>query len=274
MRDSFASLHPQLTTIYISFIQKNCRVVTFRGSEESLDWAINFDQFQVPYGPPDFPLIDYKVVIPGGSSQQWSSVKDIYLMIHRGFSTSLKLYSQILSLLEELDNEECKDLYVQGHSLGGANAQTFSTYYAFHHPNTKVHLTSYGSPRMGNLGYKYFSEGIQNLNQYRVVNTVDIIPTIPYDDFHHAGHLCWRYNDTNPSSGEYINTLVTKIYYRQIGNSQFGYKGVKDFSISRLQGLDTENRADVITPHFMTTIKQWLENDCASNNFPMGFETV
>ena len=146
MRDSFASLHPQLTTIYISFIQKNCRVVTFRGSEESLDWAINFDQFQVPYGPPDFPLIDYKVVIPGGSSQQWSSVKEIDVMIHRGFSTSLKLYSQILSLLEELDNEECKDLYVQGHSLGGAAPLVASSTHSFAYSHLHLHEKHLAGP--------------------------------------------------------------------------------------------------------------------------------
>jgi hypothetical protein len=72
-------------------------------------------------------------------------------------------------------NDEQDHLYVTDHSLGGANAQLFSTHFAFDNPLKNVYLTTFGAPRCGSPGFKIFSERMINLNMFRLVNGNDVV---------------------------------------------------------------------------------------------------
>jgi len=168
----------------------------------------------------------------------------------------------VVDLIKPFITENQTKLHVTGHSLGGANAQLFSSYYAFSNPLNQVYLTTFGAPRCGNRGFKLFTEQIRNLNMWRLVNKADVVPRIPYDEYTHAGHLLWNHEDGK-----------VKAYYRQIGHNSQGYKGVNDFSIA-LMRVDTYEV--LIQDHLMGNVLPWLEAAVQdpSSNFTDTFETI
>jgi len=235
-------------------------IVIFRGTEEIEDWIANVDIEQVPYGPPNRAPIDFEMYRATSSSE----VEPMPILVHRGFSNSLKLYDRVLQLLSSSKMEP--KLYVTGHSLGGANAQVFSGYFAYNNPNVSVYCMTFGSPRVGTEGFKLFMESIFNLNLWRVVNNNDIVPRVPsyLQDFSHAGHLLWyrRYVDKEGNlTGASLNA-----YYRQVGNARRGYKGIPDFSVAL---ITAETANQYVVEHFMKTYLSLFSG--LSAVFPVGF---
>jgi pimeloyl-ACP methyl ester carboxylesterase len=190
------------------------------------------------------------------------------ILVHRGFNGVFLLYDDILERLEDLGLNDTAPLYVNGHSLGGANAQLFAAYYAFAHPQRSVYLTTFGQPRVGSKGFKLFAERLRNLNVWRIVLEDDIITRIPFSEYVHTGHLLWK---------SYRQEFVQS-FYRQIGSSLKNLKGVLDFSLAVLKGLesDPDSVQDLILDHFMGGYLEWMESACRgdASNFTTDFERL
>ena len=79
-----------------------------------------------------------------------------------------------------------KQVYITGHSLGGAMATLYST---FCRPMRPPIVYTYGAPRAGNIEYcnKY------PIELYRVVNNNDMVPTVPpaLAGYRHAGEVVY-----------------------------------------------------------------------------------
>jgi hypothetical protein len=239
-----------------SYVPSGGIIVAFRGTEEIADWINNIDQGQVPYGSPNHTLDDtmYQPA-PDGSTEE------LAILAHRGFNRMFRIYNQILDFVTPLLNENRNNLYVTGHSLGGANAQLFSAHFAFDNPLKNVYLTTFGAPRCGNRGFKIFSEQIINLNMFRLVNGNDVVPRVPYDNYDHAGHLVWRQPESNKVTA----------YFRQIGSKVWNYQGSQDFSMAIFK---SETASILIEDHMMSGYMEWFELAMKNptSNFTLSFE--
>lgn len=102
--------------------------------------------------------------------------------VHMGFQTEVdKVWDEIWKTLG--DNNLCeKELFICGHSLGGAMA----TIAASRLPETRG-LYTYGSPRVGS---RKFGRTIK-CTHYRHVNNNDIVPKVPFAimGYKHHGNL-------------------------------------------------------------------------------------
>ena len=211
-------------------------------------------------------ILSAKVKAPG-----YSGFPQTYdLKVHRGFNGVFNggLYDDILQDISSLlqitmsdknvgNNDDGNDLYYDktihfyGHSLGGANAQLFATYYAFFHQDIKTYVVTLGAPRQGNYAYKILVESLQNLSVWRLVNCRDVVPRVPLFQYYHAGHLMWKRCDP-PNHSELSNDVV-EAYYRQSGDSSQGLiSSPSEFVVRQFEET-------MISDHFGDMYLEWLE---------------
>ena len=135
--------------------------------------------------------------------------------------------------------------------------------YAFHNPTISVYCSTFGQPRTGNLGFKFFAESIWNLNTWRFVYKNDIVPRVPpyLDDFTHTGHLMWKRPRKRESDDKETipSTNSVNAYYRQVGSKHLGLNGVHDYSLTLLGPLSHNEISVYVQDHSMSTIvNTWL----------------
>jgi len=248
--------------------------VVFRGTDESFDgdWLTNIQAFKVPYGPPG-RILDGNLTMESNYVFGFSDTHKI--RVHHGFNKVFSdgLYDTLLSVINPLlalkdDNDALyynNTIHFIGHSLGGANAQVFGTYFAFFHKNIKTHVTSLGAPRQGNLAYKVLAESLDNLKIWRMVNCRDVVPRVPMFQFYHAGHLLWKkcdppssnkIDDGNSSSISQLTTAVhgvAEAYYRESGSEEMGYEKVP------LSFVVKGYEKTIISDHLGGEYSEWLE---------------
>jgi len=179
----------------------NFIAIVFRGSESSSDWATNFNAGFVTLDNQDAP----------------SNVK-----VHQGFRDAVfqndlanSLDRHVQSLLDDSSSFGGlnADVYLTGHSLGGALAQVMGAYLANKYSDRNFRVITFGQPKVGNDKFKDWSENeLTNLSVWRFVNRSDAVPRLPpgvlgYD---HAGHTLQ------------INRKDSEAFYRHVG-------GVKDY---------------------------------------------
>ena len=127
-------------------------VIAVRGTQETKDFEIDADALQIK---PDYGI---KGEVHKGFYTQAKKIID-EPSFDRGFLTIL----------------EGKELYVTGHSLGGAVATILAAY--FFEQGFKPLLYTFGSPRVGNTAFtQYYND---KFTHFRHVNDFDIIPVLP-----------------------------------------------------------------------------------------------
>jgi hypothetical protein len=183
-----------------------------------LDWSTDFDVAYGPYGPPEGPIVSETIYddLGGGNGLEGFEIR-----VHSGFNDALfsqNLYADLKAFLfDYLDDPMYnRTVYVTGHSLGAADAQLFGTLLAYDNPDVHVIVTTFGSPMVGNYGYKVLADSLKNMNNWRFVNGQDVFarnPIVP-TGYYPAGHIMWK------QPGE--NGLVVA-YYRQTGDAEQGY---------------------------------------------------
>ena len=134
------------------------------------------------------------------------------LLVHHGFNESyLKFRSLIVSKLAE---EERSNLFIFGHSLGGAMATLMAADMQTNYANNFASITHIvsGSPRVGNLQFsRYFGRVLPD--NLRIAVNKDPVPLIPnrgrkagsalqFDKYVHAGRLLVIQGDGKPINGD------------------------------------------------------------------------
>lgn len=114
--------------------------------------------------------------------------------IHLGFlnstqSVKVKLQALLTIAIEKVIGGENKvgNIYVTGHSLGGALATISAVQIAFMFPSLKdrIKVVTIGSPRVGNRSFKrLFKNNIKE--SIRVVHDNDVVPRIPKLNYFHV----------------------------------------------------------------------------------------
>jgi hypothetical protein len=180
----------------------NHLVVAFRGTAGSDDIITDMNMVLTP--------IDIGDDVPD----------DVY--IHEGFREALmedgiieEIEGKVLNSLNDQSLNLSNEIYVTGHSLGGALAQLFGAYWAHKYPGNRVKLISFGQPRVGVSEFKTWAEDLTNFNQIRIVYRNDPVPRRPYRavGYRHSGHIIQ------------IEDEGVTAYYRQNGNDDT-YDGV------------------------------------------------
>ena len=153
----------------ITISETNKRIcVVFRGSESKSDWYY------------DFMILKRKIL--------HDTYADVH--VHSGFYRQLHdtgVYEKIVVTLKTLLHEHPDyDIYITGHSLGGALCTLFG-FELSHEIDNHVSIVSFASPRVGNQAFKDAFDGKQNLEHYRITNDRDVITGTPMVLFKHVG---------------------------------------------------------------------------------------
>jgi triacylglycerol lipase len=129
-------------------------VISFRGSRTNPDW-----------------------IADASIKQTYFPYTRIKLGIHSGFAEVYKACREkIIDTLNKLDSS--KQLYITGHSLGGALAVLCALDTAVNTAFTDPVMYNFGSPRVGNPKFvQSYNEIISN--SVRIVNTNDIVALLP-----------------------------------------------------------------------------------------------
>ncbi len=100
--------------------------------------------------------------------------------VHRGFLASFRgLRTYVMGRLTQ------DPIVVTGHSLGGSMAVLMARYLVHCGYNVKCVYT-FGKPRVGDEDWKKdYNENVSS--SYRVVNKLDLIPTLPKIGYYHEG---------------------------------------------------------------------------------------
>jgi predicted lipase len=158
-------------------------IISFSGSESVVDWKQNLD----------FKLVNY-----------YKQAK-----VHSGF---LECFESVKHQVFEFLTD--KPICCVGHSLGGAIATIMATYIKSVYPQRLVTSITFGSPKPGN---QEFAELYQSLNipTYRIVNSIDIVPSLPRWWQGQYKHVCEpKYIGTNINkSQQLLNADKIKSHY-------------------------------------------------------------
>jgi len=144
----------------------NTLFIVFRGTLNLEDWLKDLSYTQNFY-------IESK---KNNNSQSSLSDINIAASVHSGF---YNIYSQIkqpiIDKINELDPTKTKKIVITGHSLGSAIATICAVdLNAIGYTNSVTYI--FASPRIGN---QKFAEIVQNISLYSIINSMDIVPTIP-----------------------------------------------------------------------------------------------
>jgi len=121
--------------------------------------------------------------------------------VHRGFYNAYKgVRTQIQEAIKTVISKVPKvnQIYVTGHSLGGALAAICSLDLVESKFNLPVTVYSFGEPRVGNKAFsQYYNALIPN--NWRVVNKADIVPHVPTESmrYFHVSTEVWYKTGTS-----------------------------------------------------------------------------
>lgn len=132
------------------------------------------------------------------TSLSFLKINDLKPNVHKGFSDAyLNFRDEILNVLK---NNSFEKIVVTGHSFGSGVATIVGLDLVFQ--NYDVVVYNFASPRVGD---KLFSNQVNTyLPLFRLVNTCDIIPTVPYSV---------SSNYTNPKDPFYYEHCGKAIYF-------------------------------------------------------------
>ncbi|KAJ1435027.1 Alpha/Beta hydrolase protein [Ochromonadaceae sp. CCMP2298] len=184
--------------------------VVFRGSDDEFDWVNNIKTLKT--------CID--------------KTQDV--SVHRGFMGILTRHIQdLMDCIDRLlGSHPLLDVYVTGHSLGGALATLFG-YLLARSPAVegrigRVTVVSFASPRVGNAGWRRAFDSTQGLAHYRVVNNRDLITATPSLLYKHTGTVLHLTNSPTTHM-----KLYQDYHYSWSRFSMFTCWSVKDHNTSR-----------------------------------------
>ena len=116
--------------------------------------------------------------------------------IHRGFLTQWESIRR--SIINEMNRPGTpQNIYVTGHSLGGALATIAALDMKKHMPNSNIVVWTFGAPRVGN------AEFVQDFRNHikesvRVIRRADPVPLVPpFPYYKHPERLCHRFDTNN-----------------------------------------------------------------------------
>lgn len=149
--------------------------IVFGGSESVEDWKTNFNAL---WHTPSYKTSVAGVKIHAGFQSQWAAAKE-----------------DVFSRLTSLKGKGVKEVFLAGHSLGGAVATVAAAEIQTAFPDIAVQLITYGAPMCGNSAFGDNINGLMSSRITRVIQSGDPVPcltqVVGYAD-NIAGELCFN----------------------------------------------------------------------------------
>jgi triacylglycerol lipase len=141
-------------------------IVAFRGTESIHDWMDDFDFIPAPYAP-----------VPGRGT------------VHQGFQlVYLTIRNNLIALLNK-NAAGFNQIYITGHSLGGALCALAAVDIVNVNSNLAPTVYTWAEPRVGHDDFVTFYNTHINVC-YRIVNVWDVVPHLPPEiaGYEHEGN--------------------------------------------------------------------------------------
>ncbi len=182
------------------------------------------------------------------------------VLVHKGFYDSYMRFRATIH--KELKDEPKSNLFIFGHSLGGAMATLMAadmrTNYN-HKFETITHMVS-GSPRVGNAAFfQYFTRAVPD--NLRIVLNNDPVPLIPntgriekltFSNYIHVGRLLVIEESGKPINGKDINIKLPLRFAKAFGD----YHDNKKYLSAVRNMRDKQPTNPVLSPN----ANQWIYN--------------
>uniref|UniRef100_A0A7C8YPZ0 Triacylglycerol lipase n=2 Tax=Opuntia streptacantha TaxID=393608 RepID=A0A7C8YPZ0_OPUST len=162
----------------------NAIIVAFRGTQEHSiqNWVEDLYWKQLDLKYPDMP----DAMVHHGFYDAYHNT-----MLRPGVINGVKRAKEFFGDLQ---------IFVIGHSMGGAMAAICALDLTVHHNMTNVQVTTYGQPRIGNAVFaSYYSQLLPNT--IRITHEHDMVPHLPpyysyfpQKTYHHFPREVWLYN--------------------------------------------------------------------------------
>ncbi|EGG21952.1 hypothetical protein DFA_01838 [Cavenderia fasciculata] len=176
-------IHDRTNTFgFIGISQNNTIVIAFRGTEgpNLANWITNLNIAKLaPY--PGFP----SAMVHAGFLDAYGHVQD---QVETGITAALEKCPQ------------CDKFIATGHSLGGALAVLAVADVYPRLINLPIEMYTFGSPRVGNVGFVEYFESVVLQSYWRLVNYHDVVPHLPskWMNFYHLPVEVWFNNSADP----------------------------------------------------------------------------
>ena len=163
---------------YVATRDKNI-VIVFRSTTSDDGWGTTLNVLT------DLKAYAKEIEFIDEGSPQFERFNKI--SVHAGFHNEYLRYRD--QIIKHVDENPDKEIYITGHSLGGALA-TLASFDIAANQQRSVNLYTYGSPRVGLSDFRVAHEEIVP-NSYRIVINGDPIARVPGSmlDYEHSGLL-------------------------------------------------------------------------------------
>lgn len=204
----------------------DCRIIAIRGTEGAIEWIDDGAAIPVP-----FRQVPSAGRVASGFDKIYSSLKVVRRPLtasHGAAALADEPETYSGSFTEQLDqlalrreaergrSRGARPTIVTGHSLGGALTTLFVMENAAKHKFDVGSLYTFASPRVGNTEFAHTFNQLP-INSWRVVNTLDIVPKLPFHipivlDYEHVNMLyefdSSSFAKNNPSCWHNIETYL------------------------------------------------------------------
>ncbi|KHN85682.1 Lipase -like protein [Toxocara canis] len=159
--------------------------ISFRGTVTS--WQLLLEGVETVFGT--------RIRMPAGGMVSSYFYKAFFAIWDAGMMSDLA---------ELIANNDGYELWITGHSLGGAIATIAANWIAFEKivPATKIKLITFGEPRVGDYEYASIHDSMLPYS-YRVTHKADLVPHLPMkhlNGYRHHGDEVWYNNDMTNGS--------------------------------------------------------------------------
>ena len=152
--------------------------IVFRGSDSRTDWGLNLNFSQAAVQFVTKPTIERKILRDDRLLYPFQGKSSSGAKMHQGFANAYRTVRDAIH--HYLQQHSRASVTVTGHSLGGAIATlcAVDVQYNFGPELGQISLYTYGSPRVGNSGFREsFNRRVPR--SYRFVYGMDLVPAFP-----------------------------------------------------------------------------------------------
>tara|TARA_Y100000389_G_C17466228_1_gene525874 strand:+ start:1976 stop:2725 length:750 start_codon:yes stop_codon:yes gene_type:complete len=182
----------QSVTIFKTNIgEKNTYIVTFRGTDEHVDWLSNLSLLKTVVDIPS------KFTMNSMKWPWWIFYKTPRM--HSGFVNAYHSLKPNINKYFQAENTDLKgaNIIFTGHSLGGAIATVcaFDMYNMKSDENIDISVVTFGAPRVCNSASSLILNEMYWLDSKRIVNGMDPVTLTPLTNSYHCFPLVNMYSD-------------------------------------------------------------------------------
>jgi len=241
-------------------------IISFRGSSSIQNWISDFTFIPVATNYLGVHINNFKV--HSGIFSVYNTFKDRIINPNN---------TSPFDVLNDLDSNKNANVYITGHSLGGALAVLFTLelVYRLGYPKENITMYNYAAPRAGNSVFaETYDAKVNTLsrkNSIRFVNDNDLVPRLPIErlgsfEYKHVKNyylFCFKPDQTANGFSFIADCHVQKNYF----------KILKDNLNNNYNCPDSDTTTDLNTcmpsTYYMLSIGRYLQNNPESmRNLP------